>query len=123
MTVWQSRSTDVPGRSAGEVSASLAYPNRFILPSKVHDDIHSSILLVNNILPVHQLDSRRDTDITLIARRSLASIHTAFQACTGRAPRDLDTLVTEDVAVSITCGFDGLASVALFNGDGVPFLA
>jgi hypothetical protein len=78
--------------------------------TKMGHDIHSSILLVNHILTIHQLNTIRYTDIATIALLPLPSIHTTFKARTRRAPRHFDILVVEEVAVGV-CR-DGIPSLA-----------
>src|SRR5690606_3513610 len=57
--------------------------------------------LIDDILPFDQVDILGDTDIAAVLRRAACRIDPAFETGAGRAPRNLDALVLEQVEIGV----------------------
>lgn len=95
-----------------------------IKPRESHKDVHSPVLLIDNVAAVGNFDVAGHTpdSASLAGRVVLARVGAALETRTCRAPGDYDAFVVETVEVGVAAGLDHGARVPLLGGDGVPVL-
>lgn len=98
--------------------------NGAIQPREPYKDVHGSVLLIDNVAAVGNIDvaGHAADGAGLAGRVVLARVGAAFETRACRAPGDYDALVVEAVEVGVAAGLDHGTRVPLFGGDGVPVL-
>lgn len=98
--------------------------NGTVEPREPHEKVHGTILLIDDVAAVGDLDATRKAadGAGLASRVALTSVGAALEPSTRWAERDHHTLVVEAIEIGIAGGFDHGPGVPLLSRDGVPVL-